>query len=78
MIPIFKIPDRPRSQEAHRKFRRVTAMIFIIVAIVLALQYTSHALLAARHTTTLWGVLTGIAFMTVLVEWRWSRPLRRS
>ena len=78
MLPFVNIPDKPRSQQAHQKFRTIVTLIVVVVAVVLALQYSSHPLLPARKTSSLWGVLTGVVLMTAFIEWRWSRALRRS
>jgi di/tricarboxylate transporter len=73
MFPFVEISDKAPSPERHRRFRGIVGVMIAVVGIALFLQSTSRALLPARKTSTLWGVLTGIVLMTAYVEWRWSR-----
>lgn len=78
MIPVYHIPERPPDAPGRRKFRIAVAIIALIVIVALVLQSTSHALLPGRKTSSLWGILTGIALMTAYVEWRWTRAVNRN
>ncbi|HEX6573935.1 MAG TPA: hypothetical protein VF042_03100 [Gemmatimonadaceae bacterium] len=77
MIPIFNIPDEPASRAAHRKFRTIVALLFVVMSIALILQYT-YGLLPEAKTSTLWGMLAGFAAMALFVEWRWSKNGNRA
>lgn len=76
MIPI-KLPEEPPREGQRRRFRMATSLIAGVALLLVILQYTPYALLPARKTDTLWGVLTGIVFMSVVIEWTWRDAARR-
>jgi type VI protein secretion system component VasK len=76
MLPHL-IPDRAPNPAAHRRFRLIVGVLAILVAVVLALQYTAHALLPARKNDALWGVLVGIVGMGLLLDRQWTAAERR-
>lgn len=77
MFVPFPIPDRPASPAAHRKFRVTTAALFVIALAAALLQATPAAVLPASKTSSLWGIVVGLAAMSVFIEWRWARTARR-
>ena len=65
------LSDRPPDPEKHRRVRWIWGALLVAIAVVVALQYTSYALLPAEKTDTLWGVLVGAGFTVAVVEWHW-------
>ncbi|MFL5613937.1 MAG: hypothetical protein ACJ796_09790 [Gemmatimonadaceae bacterium] len=74
---LHSFPKRSPTPAAHRRFRLVAGLIALAGAAVLALQYTPRHLLSQAKIDTLWGILAGMAVMTVFAEYQWSRPIRR-
>lgn len=63
--------DRPPDVSGERDFHAATFLVVLIViaAMIVALQYTSYALLASDETSTLWGVLVGLVLGGFIFRW---------
>jgi predicted tellurium resistance membrane protein TerC len=74
---ISRVPHRPPSEGALRRFRRITALIALMVGVLLMLQYTAYAILPVRKTDTVWGILVGVVVMGLVISARWTAATRR-
>jgi hypothetical protein len=61
-------PNRFSGRRPRRNSRFLLALI-IIGEIIVALQYTSHALFPSEKTSMLWGMLTGLVLGGFLFGW---------
>ncbi|MGZ8376962.1 MAG: hypothetical protein ACXW0Z_06935 [Gemmatirosa sp.] len=71
------IPDDASSRTGHRRFRLIVGVLVLLAAVVLALQHTAHALLPARKTDSLWGILVGLVGAGLLLDRQWAAAARR-
>ena len=62
-------PERPQSLKRPARNSRFLITLIVVMAAIVALQYSARPIFAREQTSMLWGMLTGLVIGGFIFGW---------